>query len=87
MTPSGSWRRAVRPVAVALVGRPWLWPVAVVTVLRLARSGWWRRWPPVPRPDPDYWRFRMETAYGGNGEGSPEPGDVVGYLRWCRRRR
>lgn len=85
MTVPG-WRRAVRPVLAAVVRRPWLWPVAVVTVLRLARPGWWRRWPPVPEPDPDYWRFRMETAYGGGGGDVPDASDVVAYLRWCRRR-
>ncbi|HUA95589.1 MAG TPA: hypothetical protein VMB82_08665 [Acidimicrobiales bacterium] len=86
MTVDASWRRAVGPVLVAVALRPWLWPVAVVTVLRLARPRWWRRWPPVPSPDPDYWRFRMETAYGGDGGGRPAPPDVVDYLRWCRRR-
>lgn len=87
MTTATGWRRAVGPVLMAVAVRPWLWPVAAVTVLRLARPGWWHRWPPLPGPDPDYWRFRMETAYGGSGEVRPAPPDVVAYLRWCRRRR
>jgi hypothetical protein len=33
-------------------------------------------------PDPDYVRFRMQTAYGSNG--SPDPEDLVAYLSWCR---
>lgn len=69
------------PVAV----RPWLWPVAVSTALRLASPGWWRRWPPLPRPDPTYLRFRMMTNYGGDGSGEPDPDDLVQYLEWCRR--
>ncbi|MHB8330479.1 MAG: hypothetical protein ACYDD6_12805 [Acidimicrobiales bacterium] len=61
-----------------------LWPIAVVELLRLARPGWWRRWPLVPLPDPDLWRFRIETAYGGAGDAVPTAPDVVSFLRWCR---
>ncbi len=71
---------AVRAVAV----RPGLWSVAVRQGLRLAVPGWWRRWPPVPRPDPDYVRFRLQTAFGDAGE-PPAPTDVVAYPQWCRR--
>lgn len=66
----------------AVVVRPWLWPVAVAQGARLARKGWWRRAPFLPLPDPDYLRFRLETAYGRHGQ--PEARDVVAYLRWCR---
>ena len=75
----------LRTVVAAVAVRPWLWPVAVGLVFRLAGSGWWRRWPPVPVPDGGYWRFRMVTAYGGTGEGPPRGRDVVSYLAWCRR--
>ncbi|CAN5679659.1 hypothetical protein BH24ACT2_BH24ACT2_12480 [soil metagenome] len=68
----------------ALSHRPDLWSTAVRQALRLAPSGWWRRWPPLPRPDPTYLRFRMETAYG-DADHAPEPADVVAYLEWCRR--
>lgn len=75
----------------ALVGavlvRPGLWLTALAVLLRLAGPGWWRRWPPFPRPDPSYWRFRMETAYGGRGERRPSTADALAYLRWCRRTR
>jgi hypothetical protein len=67
----------------ALVRRPWLWPAAVVEVLRLARPGWWRHWPPVPTPDPALWRFRMETAYGGDGDATPRDEDVASFVAWC----
>ena len=70
--------------AVAVAVRPRLWGVAVVQAFRLAAPGWWRRWPPLPRPDPDYLRFRLQTAYGTR-EGGPDPADVVAYLEWCRR--
>ena len=68
----------------AVVRRPDLWWTAGRQGLRLAPSGWWRRWPPLPRPDPTYLRFRMETAYG-QADHDPEPADVVAYLEWCRQ--
>jgi hypothetical protein len=69
--------------AAALARHPTLWPVAVAQVGRLARPGWWRRRPFLPVPDPDYLRFRLQTAYGTDRD--PEPEDVVTYLHWCRQ--
>lgn len=80
--PGALWR-VVRAVA----GRPDLWPVAAIVARRLAPRRWWRRWPPLPLPDGSYWRFRMTTAYGGEGEAGADPVDVVEYLEWCRTRR
>jgi len=77
------WRGWVRAAA-ALLGHPRLWPVAVVQAGRLARPGWWRRPPFLPLPDRGYLRFRMVTAYGGDGRRAPEPDDLLAYLRWCR---
>ncbi len=74
----------VGPAVLAIAFRPRLWPVAVRQMLRLARPGWWRRWPPVPLPDPSYLRFRLQTAYG-DPDRPPSPHDVVAYLEWCRR--
>jgi hypothetical protein len=68
--------------AVAVLRRPGLWPTALRQMLRLARPGWWRRAPFLPLPDRDYVRFRMQTAYGSDG--TPEPEDLVAYLKWCR---
>jgi hypothetical protein len=68
----------------AVAVRPWLWPVAVSAVLRLARPRWWRHWPPLPWPDDDLWRFRMETAYGGAGDATPDASDVTSFLSWSR---
>jgi len=68
--------------AVAL--RPWLWPVAATQSLRMARRGWWRRWPPLPLPEPELWRFRMETAYGDSARKVPPARDVRSFLEWCR---
>lgn len=74
----------VGPAAAAVARRPRLWRVAIRQGLRLASPGWWRRWPPLPRPDPAYVRFRLLTAYGDPGA-RPAPADVVAYLEWCRR--
>lgn len=71
-------------VVLAVLRHPSLWWTAVATVFRLAPDGWWRRRPFLPLPDRDYLRFRMVTAYGGDGTAPPEPEDLITYLRWCR---
>jgi hypothetical protein len=68
----------------AVVRRPDLWVTAVRSALRLAPPGWWRRSPRLPLPSADYLRFRMVTAYGGDGTHPPDPQDLVAYLEWCR---
>jgi len=68
----------------ALATRPELWPTAVVMLWRLAPPGWWRHPPHLPRPDPAYLRFRMQTAYG-DGAAVPSAHELVDYLDWCRR--
>jgi hypothetical protein len=68
----------------ALALHPTIWPAGLAEALRLARPGWWRRWPMLPVPDPALWRFRVETAYGGGGDAVPEVEDVRSFLRWCR---
>lgn len=79
-------RLGTTPMVRAVARRPDLWAVALVTALRMVPRRWWRRWPPLPVPDPDYWRFRMTTAYGGAGDRAPDPADLVEYLEWCRAR-
>ncbi|HWJ64273.1 MAG TPA: hypothetical protein VNS19_20040 [Acidimicrobiales bacterium] len=78
MSSGGWWVQA----ALAVLRRPSLWGVAIAQALRMAPSGWWRRPPFLPVPDPAYLRFRLETQYGSDRE--PEPDDVVTYLHWCR---
>jgi hypothetical protein len=74
-------------VVAAVVVRPRLWLVGLRQALLLAGRRWWARPPFLPLPPPAYLRFRMVTAYGGDGTGA-EPArvadDVVSYLRWCR---
>lgn len=73
----------VRALLAVLV-RPRLWPTALRQVRRLAPNRWWRRPPFLPVPDRDYLRFRIITAYGGDGTRAPEVEDLVTYLHWCR---
>jgi hypothetical protein len=76
-------RRWLARAAVAVLVRPGLWATALRQVFVLAISGWWRRFPFLPLPDPSYLRFRLLTAYG-DPDHQPEPADVVSYLRFCR---
>ena len=70
----------------AVLARPGLWTTAAAQVLALAPTGWWRRWPPIPLPDPAYLRFRLVTQYGDPAR-TPDVDDVLSYLRWCRNLR
>ncbi len=70
-------------VAAAVAACPRLWPAAAVQVRRLARPGWWHRWPPLPLPDRAWMQFRLRTAYG-DPDHVPDPADVVAWLEWCR---
>lgn len=79
----GTARTAGR-VAAAVAVRPRLWPAAARAAGTLAPSGWWRRPPFLPLPDRSYLRFRLVTAYGGDGTTSPDPHDVVTWLTWLR---
>ena len=77
-------RLPLRPAAVLAVGRrPGLWGTALRQALVLAHPGWWRRVPFLPLPPRDYLRFRLQTAYGGDGTGPIAADDLVAYLRWC----
>jgi hypothetical protein len=60
-----------------------LWFTALRQIGRIARPGWWRHPPFLPVPDREYLAFRMQTAYGTNGE--PKPDEVIDYLAWVRR--
>ena len=74
-----------RHAAAAVLAHPTLWFTAIKQLFVLAPTGWWRRRPFLPLPDPGYLRFRLQTAYGGTGvDREPRPEDLVTYLRWCR---
>lgn len=73
-----SWAAVGRAVATE-----WrLWPAALSAGRSLVPPGWWRRWPFLPVPSRRWVRFRMVTAYGGDGTGPPSPTDVITWIRW-----
>jgi len=76
-------RRWLLGATIAVLRHPSLWLTAMGQVGRLAAPGWWRRPPFLPLPDPAYLRFRLVTAYGGDGS-EPKPEDLLTYLHWCR---
>ena len=82
------WSRDAWVVVRAVGPHPRLWWASAGALRRMARRGWWHRAPFLPLPGEAYWRFRLETAYGGDG-GSAElsPADVVAFLHWCQRSR
>jgi hypothetical protein len=70
-----------------LVRRPDLWVTGVRTAWLLSAPGWWRRWPPRPRPPQPYEEFRRQTMFGsGPGDQLSGP-DLIAYLEWCGRMR
>ena len=71
-------------MVLAVAAHPTLWFTALRQAWLLAPTGWWRSAPWLPLPDAGYLRFRMVTAYGGDGAQAPEPDDLLTYLRWCR---
>jgi hypothetical protein len=79
--------RSLLPAVGAVARRPSLWPTAVRQVRVLAEPGWWHRRPFLPMPAPGYLRFRLQAAYGGDGDRLPDPDDLVTYLHWCRDNR
>ncbi len=72
--------------AAALSRRPGLWPVAIAQAASLAGPGWWRRLPPLPRPDERWLAFRMETAYG-EASRRPSGKELIEFLEWVKATR
>ena len=73
-------------LALAVLVRPRLWWISLVTARGLVRSRWWRRAPFLPIADERWVGFRLETAYGTT-DASPGIEDLVGYLEWCQMMR
>ncbi len=47
---------------------------------RLRRNQWWRHFPFLPLPGPDYWSFRLVTAEGAPR--LPDPVAMVAAAKW-----
>ena len=70
-------------LVLAVLRHPRLWSSALGALGRTAGPRWWRHRPFLPLPDPDWWAFRMVTAYG-RPDAEPRAADVVSYLEWSR---
>jgi hypothetical protein len=69
-----TWRAALSPrVARDLLGLAWA----------MRTRDWWRRFPVLPLPPPEYLRWRMLTAYGDE-DALPSVREVLRYARWRR---
>lgn len=66
--------------------KPWLIPAVVGAGWAARRRGWFRRPPFLPLPSARYLGWRMETAYGEDGE-EPTDQELARYLRWAARMR
>lgn len=75
---------SVPAVLAAIAARPRLWPVALGTARSLISRSWWRRRPFLPIPDRQWLRFRIVTAYGGDGTAAISADDVIAFLEWKR---
>ena len=70
------------PAVRAVIRHPNLWFTAASAAIGLAPRGWWRHAPFVPLPDPAWLKFRLETAYGGDGNSTLRPDDLITWLQW-----
>ncbi len=71
------------PAVVALLRRPDLWGTAIRVAAATAEPGWWRRWPPLPRPPVGYATFRHQTMWGQDTSARLGETELIGYLKWC----
>ncbi len=74
------------PAVLAVLVRPRLWLIALYELRVLAVSGWWKSWPPLPKPGRSWIEFRAETQYG-HKQADPSPEDILAWLEWCRKTR
>ncbi|HVT38138.1 MAG TPA: hypothetical protein VHE78_03780 [Gemmatimonadaceae bacterium] len=79
-----TWLSLSLRLAGRCLAHPSITPDLVVIAWRFRERGWFRRFPFLPLPAPEYIRWRMHTAYG-DPHTVPPVDDVVRYARWARR--
>ncbi len=65
-----------------LARRPDLWRTATSAAAGLVPRRWWRHRPFLPVPDRGWMHFRLETAYGGDGDTPMHGDDLITWLEW-----
>jgi hypothetical protein len=75
-----------RTILLVALRRPWLVPAILGMGWAVRRRNWFRIPPFLPLPDPEYLRWRMETAYG-DANATPPYKETLRYLRWSTRMR
>jgi hypothetical protein len=76
------WLRLALQLALRSIRRPRLALDLMRVTWRFRSSGWYRRFPFLPLPDPTYVRWRMYTAFG-DYNALPSATDVERYARWA----
>lgn len=84
MMPTLRRLRSDGAVVGAVARRPRLWLAALSTARSMVPARWWRRAPFLPVPDRQWLRFRLVTAYGGDGSEPMKVDDVITFIDWRR---
>lgn len=82
--PVMSWLRLTTVLALRSLRRPRLAADLLRVAWRFRARGWYRRFPFLPLPAPEYVEWRMHTAYGDH-QAIPPAEDLERYARWVRR--
>lgn len=79
-----SWLRVAAALSLRSVRHPSVASDLLRVAWRFRRRDWYRRFPFLPLPAPEYVRWRMHTAYG-DSNATPTARELERYARWAVR--